>query len=92
MRISFDGVERTLEPGAEVTLAPGESVCIPQRVYHRFWGAPGGTLLLGEVSRVNDDHADNRFLDPVGRFPQIEEDEPPLRLLVGDYPRYYRHA
>ena len=92
VRISFDGVERTLEPGAEVTLAPGESVCIPRRVYHRFWGAPGGTLLLGEVSRVNDDHKDNRFLDPVGRFPRIEEDEPPLRLLVGDYPKYYRHA
>ena len=41
---------------------------------------------------MNDDHTDNRFLDPVGRFPQIEEDEPPLHLLVGDYPRYYRHA
>ena len=28
---------------------------------------------------------DNVFRDPIGRFPHIEEDEPPLHLLVGDY-------
>jgi D-lyxose ketol-isomerase len=27
-----------------------------------------------------------RFLEPTGRFPEIEEDEPPLYLLVNDYP------
>ena len=26
-----------------------------------------------------------RFHQPVGRFPEIEEDEPSYRLLVGDY-------
>jgi D-lyxose ketol-isomerase len=41
------------------------------------------------VSVVNDDHADNRFLEPLGRFPIIDEDEPPLYLLVGDYNHYY---
>ena len=49
-------------------------------------------MLVGEVSRVNDDRVDNRFLEPVGRFPSVEEDEPPLHLLVGDYFRYYRLA
>jgi D-lyxose ketol-isomerase len=93
VRLSFDGVERDLAPGEEVRLAPGESVSIPQRVYHKFWGGSGRSLvLLGEVSRVNDDHTDNRFLEPTGRFPAVEEDEPPLHLLVGDYRRYYRHA
>lgn len=92
VRICFDGVERTLAPGEEVVLGAGESVCIPQRVYHRFWGGEGGMTLLGEVSRVNDDLTDNRFLEPVGRFPSIEEDAPPLHLLVGDYPKYYRPA
>lgn len=29
----------------------------------------------------------NRILDGVGRFPEIEEDEPPRYLLVGDYRR-----
>ncbi len=33
---------------------------------------------------VNDDNHDNRFYDPVGRFPQIEEDEPPIHLLCND--------
>ena len=46
-------------------------------------------VLAGEVSRVNDDHTDNRFLEKAGRFPAIEEDAPPLRLLVGDYDKYY---
>jgi D-lyxose ketol-isomerase len=39
------------------------------------------------VSTVNDDATDNRFYREVGRFPDIEEDEPPLYLLVGDYDR-----
>ena len=47
-------------------------------------------MLVGEVSLVNDDDTDNRFLEPVGRFPAIEEDEPPLYLLTQDYARYYR--
>jgi D-lyxose ketol-isomerase len=47
---------------------------------------------VGEVSLVNDDRADNHFHAAVGRFPQIEEDEPPLHLLVTDYPKYYKHA
>ena len=29
----------------------------------------------------------NIFADPVGRFSDIEEDEPPLHLLVSDYGR-----
>jgi len=91
--LQCDGVERTLEPGAAVSFPPGESVCIPAGVYHRFWGrAETGTVLVGEVSRVNDDRVDNRFLDPVGRFPKVDEDEPPLHLLTEDYRRYYRFA
>jgi D-lyxose ketol-isomerase len=43
---------------------------------------------VGEVSVVNDDEADNRFYDPLGRFPEIVEDEPPLYLTVADYGRY----
>jgi D-lyxose ketol-isomerase len=34
-------------------------------------------VLVGEVSKVNDDEHDNRFFDDaIGRFPAIEEDEP----------------
>ena len=47
-------------------------------------------MLVGEVSRVNDDRVDNHFFDPVGRFPQIAEDAEPLYLLYNDYDRYYK--
>ncbi|MDL1898486.1 D-lyxose/D-mannose family sugar isomerase [Anaerolineae bacterium CFX7] len=86
--VSTDGVERTLHAGAQVTLAPGESITLPTGLYHAFWGARE-KVLVGEVSLVNDDHTDNFFYEPVGRFPTIQEDEPPLYLLVGDYAKYY---
>jgi D-lyxose ketol-isomerase len=88
--VGVDGVRITVPAGGTVSLSPGESVCLPQRLYHRFWGEEGkGTVLVGEVSRVNDDRVDNRFFDPVARFPDIEEDEEPLYLLSGDYKKYY---
>ncbi|NLE67325.1 MAG: D-lyxose/D-mannose family sugar isomerase [Lentisphaerae bacterium] len=88
VEVSTDGVARTLKAGDIIRLEPGESITLPTRLYHKFW-AEGGKLLLGEVSLVNDDRTDNRFLEPVGRFPAIEEDEPPLYLLYADYSRYY---
>ncbi|MDX1523478.1 MAG: D-lyxose/D-mannose family sugar isomerase [Anaerolineae bacterium] len=87
--VSTDGVVRHLKAGDIVRLAVGESITLPTGLYHKFWGE-GSKVLVGEVSKVNDDANDNRFLDPIGRFPEIEEDEPPLHLLVGDYPRYYQ--
>jgi D-lyxose ketol-isomerase len=87
--VSIDGRDRSVSPGEPVVLHPGESICLPQGLYHRFFAAPGGgPVLAGEVSSVNDDVGDNRFLEPVGRFPEIEEDEPPVRLLVSDYERW----
>ncbi len=88
--VSVDGVRKTIPAGETLTLHPGDSVCLPQRNYHSFWGEAGkGTVLVGEVSRVNDDRTDNRFHAPAGRFPQIQEDEPPLHLLCTDYAKYY---
>ena len=86
---SLDGVKRQVKAGEVVRLAPGESITLTPRLYHEFWGA-GERVLVGEVSLVNDDQNDNRFFKTVGRFPAIEEDEPPLHLLTTDYPKYYR--
>jgi D-lyxose ketol-isomerase len=89
--VSVDGVTQTTPAGGMVVLHPGESVSLPPRLYHSFWGqGTGGTVLVGEVSRVNDDRVDNHFFKPTGRFPSIEEDVPPLYLLGSDYPAYYR--
>lgn len=81
---NIDGIEKTVPAGATVSLRPGESITLPPRLYHQFW-ARGRRVLVGEVSLVNDDHSDNRFYEHLGRFPMIEEDEEPYRLLVGDY-------
>ncbi|HEY9077954.1 MAG TPA: D-lyxose/D-mannose family sugar isomerase [Anaerolineaceae bacterium] len=86
--VSLDGCQNRLPAGGIVVLTPGESITLTQRLYHKFWGE-GGRVLVGEVSLVNDDSADNHFYDGVGRFPAIEEDEPPLHLLTIDYPKYY---
>lgn len=84
-----DGVKGTVEAGGKVVLAPGESICLEQGMYHRFYGEPGkGQVLVGEVSMVNDDALDNCFYEPIGRFPVIEEDEKPLHLLVSDYKKF----
>ena len=88
---SIDGVKRTFPAGGTVTLLPGESITLTPYLYHSFW-AEGGPVLVGEVSAVNDDYTDNCFQPPIGRFPQIEEDESPLHLLVNDYKAYYRFA
>ncbi len=87
--VSMDGVRHTVEAGGIVRLEPGESITLTPGMYHEFWGEDG-KVLVGEVSSVNDDNTDNRFYEPVGRFPDIEEDEPPLYPLIGDYDTLYQ--
>jgi hypothetical protein len=74
-----------VEPGETITLGPGESITLPAYLYHTFY-AVEGDCLVGEVSSVNDDATDNYFKDPLPRFPEIVEDEPPSRLLCTEYP------
>lgn len=81
-----DGVRMTVPAGYELRLQPGQSVTLTPGMYHRFWGEAGtGTVLVGEVSMCNDDERDNRFFDAIGRFPVIEEDAAPFRLLCSEY-------
>jgi hypothetical protein len=84
VRVPTDGIMRTLPAGGLLKLDPGESVTLMPGVWHAFWGE-GADVLIGEVSTVNDDTTDNWFREPIGRFSQIDEDEPPYRWLVSDY-------
>ncbi|SCW66903.1 hypothetical protein SAMN02910456_02496 [Ruminococcaceae bacterium YRB3002] len=85
--VHMDGRTFTVPAGTQVRLTPGESMTIMQRMYHDFEVEKGtGDVLIGEVSQCNDDNTDNRFNPPVGRFPAIEEDEEPVRLLCNEYP------
>ena len=79
-----DGILTQFAPGEKLRLSPGESVTLMPGDWHAFWGDKGD-VLIGEVSTVNDDEYDNIFVDDIGRFAEIEEDEDPLHLLVSDY-------
>ena len=87
--VKSDGIIKKLEAGASIILRPGASITLESSVYHRFYGEKGkGKVLVGEISSVNDDSSDNRFLYPVGRFPEVIEDVEPLHLLATDYRKY----
>ena len=84
VKVSRDGRNYTVKAGSIVKIEPGESVTYYPGIYHQFW-AEEKPVLVGEVSKVNDDRIDNRFYSAPGRFPKIEEDEEPLYLLSMDY-------
>ena len=87
VEICQDGRRYMVPAGSKIVLKPGESLSLYPYYYHEFTIDPAsGPVLIGEVSMCNDDNSDNRFYKPLGRFPTIEEDEPPYRLLCNEYP------
>lgn len=75
----IDGAEVPLF-GQIHRLNAGQSITVPRGVQHRFWGE-GEPVFVAEVSQCNDDLSDNYFLEPIGRFSKIDEDEPAHRVL-----------
>lgn len=94
MDIAVDGISTVVASGGQVRLRPGQSLCIPPRTIHQFWGEEGtgfkidgiGYTVSGEVSSVCDDWNDNVFLEPSERFPKLLEDEPRRTYLCHEYP------
>ena len=85
--ISQDGRNYYVKPGSDIVLHPGESLTLYPYYYHEFIiPKDGSKVLIGEVSMCNDDNTDNRFYVQNSRFPTIEEDEAPYRLLCNEYP------
>ena len=76
--------KRRVTSGECVVLESGERVTLVQGIWHQF--APlSEECIIGEVSTANDDSNDNFFLNPdIGRYPQIEEDEPAVIKLLSD--------
>jgi len=88
VEINQDGRRYMVRAGKDIILKPGDSLTLYPYYYHEFIVQPGtGTVLVGEVSMCNDDNSDNRFLEQFGRFPTIEADGPPCRLLCTEYPK-----
>lgn len=90
VEVNKDGRKYFVPAGSQVCLNEGESITIQQYMFHDFRvPKEGGAVLLGEVSMCNDDEKDNYFFnEEVGRFPDIEEDEPAYRLLCNEYPKW----
>lgn len=84
--VRIDGRVITVPSGHIVRLAPGESITLTPRLYHKFW-AEEAKVLAWEVSMVNDDNTDNRFYEKQDRFSTIDEDEPAEYLLCNEYPK-----
>ena len=82
--VKINGTAKACRSGESITLLAGERITLTPGIYHAFW--PGGDdCIIGEVSTANDDANDNFFVNPdIGRFPQIEEDEPPFLKLFSD--------
>ena len=81
-----DSVRRVVPAGGVIEITPGNSITLEPYVYHRFYAKKGcGFLIVGEVSKVNDDHTDNVFFKPSGRFAEIEEDEAVVYPLVNEH-------
>lgn len=84
--VYLDGVEHTFKPGEKILVTPGNSITIEPYYFHRFYAEKGkGYLIVGEVSKVNDDNCDNVFLIPSERFIPVWEDEEILHPLVNEY-------
>lgn len=84
----IDAEVRRVAAREPIVLQHGQSITLPPGQAHQLTTEPGrGTVVLGEVSRVNDDLTDNVFFEPVARFPAIEEDEPPLHPLWSELPQ-----
>jgi D-lyxose ketol-isomerase len=82
--VACDGVRHNVEAGGIVILGPGESITLTPYLFHQFYAVDGDGL-IGEVSSVNDDATDNYFMESLPRYPQIREDQPPVRLLCTEY-------
>jgi len=82
--IQIDGITKTFTAGEVIRLKSGQSISFVPYIYHEFW-SENGPSMIGEVSTVNDDANDNRFFEPLGRYPFVEEDDKAEHLLCNEY-------
>ena len=74
----------TVKSGQIIELPAGSRVTLVPGVYHAFYPL-SDECIIGEVSTANDDLNDNFFVNPdIGRYPNLEEDEPAILRLLSD--------
>lgn len=84
VEVQVNGKRKILGFGDEIKLHSGERMTIFPLVWHKFYPV-SDQCIMGEVSTSNDDVNDNFFANKdIGRFSEIEEDEPAIVKLVSD--------
>jgi D-lyxose ketol-isomerase len=84
VRVLLNGQEKMVPGNSVIYLKAGERITLYPGAFHEFWPV-SEYAILGEVSTHNDDLHDNFFENPdVGRFEEIEEDEPRMETLLSD--------
>lgn len=84
IRVKINGSFREIASGDKLSLQAGERVTIMPGVWHEFY-PESDECIIGEVSTANDDLNDNFFSnDQIGRFSEIEENEPAFVKLLSD--------
>lgn len=84
LNVVIDGQKLTFKAGSTICIKPGSSIRVNPLTYHRFWGEKS-PVMTWEVSKTNDDHTDNRFLDNGERFSQVIEDTAIKYVLCNEY-------
>lgn len=89
VEIFCDAVKRKVKAGEIIDFNPGESITLTPGIFHKFWAKKeSGVLICGEISSVNDDNTDNRHVENITRFVEIDEDEEPAGLLKNEYAKH----
>jgi len=84
LQVKINGAFQQISSGELVTLQSGERVTIEAGIWHEFW-PDSEECIIGEVSTANDDLNDNFFSnDQIGRYAEIDDDEPALIKLLSD--------
>jgi len=84
VKVKINNEWQEFTSNTQVNIKAGERITLFQGVNHAFWPV-SKECIIGEVSTANDDLNDNFFENPnIGRYPDIEEDEPSMVILVSD--------
>lgn len=82
--VQITGTMKKVSSGEIIELVAGERITLTPRVYHKFYPL-SEECTLGEISTANDDLNDNFYVNnKIGRYSDIEEDEPLLVKLIGE--------
>lgn len=87
VKVYQDGILHTYEPGETVHIHPGCSITLEPMMAHSFGPKPGSDLIVGEVSKINDDFTDNYRFEKIPAPCPVEEDAPILYPLCTEYER-----